>query len=96
MADKKEEQEYYEYGIWLNNNAPIRLISPVDLVTQYREQLAELAKKGEWWRPIVFKDERGEVVGAFSVYAIQGVMRALVVPQQTPAPVPAGVPSVPR
>ena len=58
----------------------IRLISTVDIVDQWQKGLEARKKKDEWWKPIPFVDEDGDVVAVFATNAIKAIVLGAPVP----------------
>ena len=81
MTDKPVERHYL---IFIKDNAPQTLSSTVNLISSYKKQIAEMMKKGEWARPITFVDEDGDEVAVYPSWAIMGIVRGYVVPDQKP------------
>jgi hypothetical protein len=66
------------FMIFIRNNPPQRLFSTVDFIDAYLKQLEERAKSGEWWRPLLFADDDGTIMGAYIASDIIGIIRGTI------------------
>lgn len=81
MSEKSLERHYL---LFIANNPPQTMVSTVDLIAAYEKQIAEMSKSGKWDKPIRFTDEEGEVAAVYPHWAIMGIVRGFVVPDQKP------------
>lgn len=81
MSETKEAERRM-FLIFLENNPPQSLASSQDLVKAWLDQLEDRSKKGDWWRPIEFRDDdTGQIVCAYSPYKLIGVVQGGIAPK---------------
>jgi hypothetical protein len=86
MTTDKEAKEALDsltpYLIVVRNAPPQSILSSVNLIDQYYQQVEEHAAKQEYWKPIRLVDEEGKITAVYAPDAIlaivQGVIRAEV------------------
>lgn len=72
------------YIIYLRHFAPLRVVTSVDLLQSYREQLeARAFGRISWGVPIVFEDDTGEAVAAFAPGDVLGIVQGA---EEAPGP----------
>jgi len=84
MATKKDDTK--TYLIFRKGGQPLQLSSSVNLIQQWVKGTIERSKKGEWWKPLVFKDEEGEDSIAMLCEEIKIIVRGVPAPTQQEQP----------
>lgn len=90
MSDDNEE---YMYIVFIADTAPAQFASSTDLIDQYKKQIKDRHSNNDWWKPLDFTDEKGEVMASFPASGIRGIIRGGVVvkPDMKPTPPPRGM-----
>lgn len=80
MPDKAEEalNSISIYLVYLKHHQPQKFFSTIDFIDIYLRQLKDRAKEGDWWNPIMFKDEEGLIVATYIAQEVVAVIRGNV------------------
>jgi hypothetical protein len=70
-------KQAHEYLIFQKHAPPAKVVSTVDLIKQWQDELHNRAKSKEWWRPVVFRDEDDIVIAVFATDAINAIIRGV-------------------